>query len=221
MGYIIPAIIILGIILVAAIVALVYFRSKDKAAGADAGDDAENINSSNIVKGLIAVVVLVPLVIIMLIVFSLSGNNDHFGSDNTGTVAENGENAPEEVEVFEPLSLPQMTYRELRRHNLMLMDWVKTCDKNATGTFLIQTKYQKGEDTIREMLLYRNDGAYNVEMLPDDETFPDEKGIYFNCVKNKKSDAGYTIAFYSWKENNNDGDCYVTEAGKVITLKVT
>ncbi len=241
MGFLIPVIIVLSVLLVAAVAALIFFMSKKKAQADDAGntgiaespdtdedegedgdeDDVEGVDKNDtIIKGLIAAVVILPLLIIMLIVFNISGNKDDSsqGNDPAPVADNNNENNPVNYEVFEPLILPQMTYRELRRHNLMLMEWIRSCDKNDVGAFIIQTKYPNGDETIRELLLYRNDGAFEVEKLPDDETFPDPEGVYFNCVKKEDDDQGYTIAFYSWVEDNNTGDCYVTEKGKVLTL---
>ena len=222
MSKLLPAIIILCVISAAAIAASVYFWSKRRAAAGEEGEQSTNVKSDTFFKAALAVAIIAPLLVILLVVFGLSDKNNSSPTGDNGAPESpadpNGEGASlPDGPAFEPLEIRQMTYRELRRHNFMLMSWIEKCDESGEGSYMLSTKYEYNGDTIREMLLYVNNAGYSVELMPDDDTYPDPEGVYFNLITDETKT--YTLAYYSMKEiPANPGDFYITHAGKVLDL---
>lgn len=148
--------------------------------------DLADRNAERGLTRIIAMVIAIPLILCILMVASILVFSVHSSSGYSSTFVR---------QMFKSDLVEEETSEEL-------MEWIESCDESGEGIYVLQSENKIGEEVVTKVLLYRNDGFYDLNVEISQPGFFKKAEVAFICipyhVEDEVSERNYTLAYYEY-----------------------
>ncbi len=143
------------------------------------------VGSGSGLKKLLVLIIIVPLVLMVL----LFGATCLFAARSESFYASGFSFGADELEI---------TLESIDGQSSDLTDWITGCDEQGKGVYVLRNDYRNGSEAVSNILVYRNDGYYDVAMNQEAGGWfsPDVISLNFYPAFEDVSRT-YTLSFFS------------------------